>query len=67
MAIAEQVHADPDLALEVHTREELGVDADHLPSPMVAAASSFVSFAIGAAHPGAAVPVRRRDAVAGAW
>jgi VIT1/CCC1 family predicted Fe2+/Mn2+ transporter len=50
-AIAEQVHADPNLALEVHTREELGVDADHLPSPLVAAGSSFVSFAIGAFIP----------------
>ena len=41
----------PSLALEVHTREELGVDADHLPSPMVAAGSSFVSFAVGASIP----------------
>lgn len=51
LAIAEQVHADPGLALEVHTREELGVDPAHLPSPVVAAASSFVAFAIGAAVP----------------
>jgi VIT1/CCC1 family predicted Fe2+/Mn2+ transporter len=51
LAIAEQVHADPGLALEVHTREELGVDPEHLPSPVVAAASSFVAFAIGAAIP----------------
>jgi VIT1/CCC1 family predicted Fe2+/Mn2+ transporter len=50
-AIAEQVHADPELAVEVHTREELGVDPDNLPSPLVAAASSFVSFAVGAALP----------------
>ena len=34
MAIAEQVHADPDLAVEVHAREELGVDPDNLPSPL---------------------------------
>jgi VIT1/CCC1 family predicted Fe2+/Mn2+ transporter len=51
MAIAEQVHADPKLALEVHAREEMGVDLDHLPSPVVAASSSFISFAIGAALP----------------
>lgn len=51
LAIAEQVHADPGLALEVHTREELGVDPAHLPSPVVAAASSFVAFAIGAVVP----------------
>ena len=49
--IAEQVHADPDLALEVHAREELGVDPENLPSPMVAAVSSFISFAIGAVLP----------------
>ncbi|HSS68255.1 MAG TPA: VIT1/CCC1 transporter family protein [Nocardioidaceae bacterium] len=51
MAIAEQVHADPGLALQVHTREEMGVDPDNLPSPVVAAVSSFVSFAIGALLP----------------
>ncbi len=50
-AVAEQVHADPELAVEVHAREELGVDPDNLPSPYVAAASSFVSFAVGAALP----------------
>lgn len=50
-AVAEQVHADPELAVEVHTREELGVDPDNLPSPLVAAGSSFVSFAVGAALP----------------
>jgi vacuolar iron transporter family protein len=49
--IAEQIHADPELAVEVHAREELGVDPEHLPSPVVAAVSSFVSFAIGAALP----------------
>ena len=49
--IAEQVHADPELAVEVHAREELGVDPDHLPSPRVAAVSSFFSFAVGAALP----------------
>ena len=45
------MHADPELAVEVHTREELGVDPDNLPSPLVAAGSSFVSFAVGAALP----------------
>jgi VIT1/CCC1 family predicted Fe2+/Mn2+ transporter len=51
MAIAEQVHADPTIALQVHTREEMGVDPDNLPSPVVAAVSSFISFAVGAALP----------------
>ncbi len=49
--VAEQVHLDPELAVEVHAREELGVDPDNLPSPVVAAVSSFVSFAVGAALP----------------
>jgi VIT1/CCC1 family predicted Fe2+/Mn2+ transporter len=49
--IAEQVHADPELAVEVHAREELGVDPDNLPSPTVAAVSSFFAFAVGAALP----------------
>jgi vacuolar iron transporter family protein len=51
LAIAEQVHADPSVALLVHAREEMGIDPDHLPSPVIAAASSFVSFAVGAALP----------------
>jgi VIT1/CCC1 family predicted Fe2+/Mn2+ transporter len=51
IAIAAQVHADPGLALQVHAREEMGIDPDNLPSPVVAAVSSFVSFALGAALP----------------
>jgi VIT1/CCC1 family predicted Fe2+/Mn2+ transporter len=50
-AMAAQIHLDPELAVEVHTREELGVDPDNLPSPTVAAGSSFVSFAVGALLP----------------
>ncbi len=49
--VAAQVHADPELAVEVHAREELGVDPDNLPSPVVAAGSSFIAFALGAAIP----------------
>jgi len=49
--VAAQVHADPELAVEVHAREELGVDPANLPSPVVAAVSSFISFALGAALP----------------
>jgi vacuolar iron transporter family protein len=51
LQIAQQVHRDPELAVEIHAREELGVDPDNLPSPYVAAGSSFVSFAIGALLP----------------
>lgn len=49
--VSRQLSRDPEQALEIHTREELGVSADDLPSPYVAAGSSFVSFSIGAALP----------------
>ncbi len=35
----------------MHAREELGVDPDDLASPMTAAVSSFLSFAVGALIP----------------
>jgi vacuolar iron transporter family protein len=49
--LASQMMRDPDLALETHAREELGIDPNALGSPIGAAASSFVSFAIGALAP----------------
>jgi VIT1/CCC1 family predicted Fe2+/Mn2+ transporter len=49
--VAKQFHANPDQALEEHVREELGIDPNDLPSPVVAAASSFVCFAVGAFIP----------------
>jgi VIT1/CCC1 family predicted Fe2+/Mn2+ transporter len=49
--VAEALTADPDVAWRVHVREELGVDPDDLPSPWVAAGSSFLAFAIGALLP----------------
>ncbi|MFJ9947448.1 VIT1/CCC1 transporter family protein [Kitasatospora sp. NPDC091207] len=49
--VARQLSADPDRTLEVHAREELGVDPNDLPSPWVAAGSSFVCFAVGALLP----------------
>lgn len=49
--VARQMSADPEQALEIHAREELGVDPTDLPSPLVAAGSSFVSFAVGALLP----------------
>src|SRR5918994_5869437 len=49
--VARQLHRDPDRALYVHTREELGVTLENLPSPRLAAGSSFLSFAIGALIP----------------
>jgi vacuolar iron transporter family protein len=54
-AAAEQVATalskNPELALEVHTREELGVNPASIGSPPAAATSSFFSFAVGALVP----------------
>jgi VIT1/CCC1 family predicted Fe2+/Mn2+ transporter len=49
--VARQVSADPEEALRVHVREELGVDHQELPSPVTAAAASLVTFAVGALIP----------------
>ncbi|MEV0599226.1 VIT1/CCC1 transporter family protein [Streptomyces sp. NPDC050315] len=49
--VAAQLSKDPEQALEIHAREELGIDPSDLPSPLVAAASSFGSFALGALLP----------------
>ena len=42
---------DPKTALDVHAREELGLDPDDLGSPLGAAGSSFGSFLVGAVIP----------------
>ena len=49
--MAAAVSADPGTALRVHTREELGVDPDELPSPVVAGAASLLAFSCGALVP----------------
>ncbi|MEW2271088.1 hypothetical protein GTY41_33525 [Streptomyces sp. SID685] len=49
--VARQLSKDPEQALEIHAREELGIDPGDLPSPLVAAVSSFGSFALGALLP----------------
>jgi vacuolar iron transporter family protein len=50
--VANEVHDDPELALDVHAREELGLDPDGgLGSPWAAAGSSFAMFSIGAVVP----------------
>jgi len=51
MLMAEAVHANPEVALEVHAREELGVDPDATGDPIAAAVSSFAAFSIGAFIP----------------
>ncbi|BBC37283.1 Predicted Fe2+/Mn2+ transporter, VIT1/CCC1 family [Streptomyces graminofaciens] len=49
--VARQLSHDPEQALEIHAREELGIDPGDLPSPAVAAVSSFGAFALGALLP----------------
>jgi VIT1/CCC1 family predicted Fe2+/Mn2+ transporter len=49
--LAEEMMRDPEVALETHAREELGIDPSSLGSPIGAAMSSFVAFALGALLP----------------
>ena len=51
LEMAEAVMEDPEVALEVHAREELGVDPEETGNPIAAALSSFVAFALGALVP----------------
>jgi len=50
-ALATAIMSDPEVALEVHAREELGVDPDSVGNPVAASLTSFVAFAIGASLP----------------
>jgi VIT1/CCC1 family predicted Fe2+/Mn2+ transporter len=49
--VAAQLSRDPDQALTIHVREELGMDPKALPSPWLAAGSSLLSFSLGALIP----------------
>jgi VIT1/CCC1 family predicted Fe2+/Mn2+ transporter len=49
--MAAAVSSDPGTALRIHTREELGVDPDELPSPVLAGTASLLAFSIGALLP----------------
>jgi VIT1/CCC1 family predicted Fe2+/Mn2+ transporter len=49
--VAQAIGRNPDEALRVHAREELGVDPQDLPSPWVAAMMSFLCFSAGALVP----------------
>jgi vacuolar iron transporter family protein len=49
--VAAQLSRDPDQALAIHVREELGMDPQALPSPWTAAGSSLLSFSLGALIP----------------
>lgn len=48
---AQDVMSSPERALEVHTREEMGIDPTELPSPLRAAALSLICFTFGAVLP----------------
>jgi len=50
-AMARNAMATPELALETHAREEIGVDPASLGSPILAAVASFLAFTIGAVIP----------------
>ena len=49
--MAAAVSADPGTALRIHTREELGIDPDELPSPVLAGVASLLAFSLGALVP----------------
>jgi len=49
--LAEEMMRTPELALETHAREELGIDPSALGRPLQAAVSSFATFALGALIP----------------
>jgi VIT1/CCC1 family predicted Fe2+/Mn2+ transporter len=49
--MAAAVSVNPEIALQVHTRQELGVDPQDLPSPLLAGTSSLFAFSAGAVVP----------------
>ncbi|MFN2606461.1 MAG: VIT1/CCC1 transporter family protein [Acidimicrobiales bacterium] len=49
--LAEALMRDPEIALETHAREELGIHPGSRGSPVAAAVSSFLAFAAGALLP----------------
>src|SRR5262252_5389216 len=49
--VARQISTNPEEALGMHVREELGVDHTELPSPLTAAGASLATFAVGALIP----------------
>ncbi|MGC5017824.1 VIT1/CCC1 transporter family protein [Micromonospora sp. DT47] len=51
MQVAEAVRRNPEEALRMHVKEELGIDPDEQPSPWTAAVSSFLCFSVGALVP----------------
>lgn len=49
--VAAELSKDFEHTLDIHVREELGVDKDALPSALIAGVSSFLSFTVGAFLP----------------
>lgn len=49
--MAAAVSRDPDRALWLHARDELGVDPAELPSPLLAGVASWCAFSVGALWP----------------
>lgn len=49
--VARQIMSNSEIALDVHMREELGVNPEQLGNPLLASISSFVSFSFGAFVP----------------
>lgn len=49
--LAAEMMRDPEVALDTHAREELGINPGSLGRPLAAATSSFASFAVGAVVP----------------
>ncbi len=49
--MSSEVMKDPEVALEVHAREEMGVDPNDLGSPVGAMVWSFIAFVVGAFVP----------------
>jgi vacuolar iron transporter family protein len=49
--VAKQISSNPEEALGMHVREELGIDPTELPSPATAAGASLATFAVGAMIP----------------
>lgn len=51
LLVADAIMSDPEIALEVHAREELGVDPGGVGDPSLIALSSFCAFTLGAIVP----------------
>jgi VIT1/CCC1 family predicted Fe2+/Mn2+ transporter len=49
--MAAAVSRNPDIALKLHTRDELGLDSEDLPSPLLAGGASLAAFSVGALLP----------------